>query len=132
MTSRWYQSRFFWFGLPGLLFVLWIWFAYLGMEASVSWGTRKAEYCLGCGDSSVGFVVNKHVLPYTGLEGSPEQGFYWRQDLIEPEYRNPIFARALSFDTDRIGIFVGNWIIAVFYLTIWLGGLAIWQRRKRR
>ncbi len=131
MKFCWYSSRLFWFGLPGLLFLIWAWWAYLRTAHSISCGTEKAEYCLGWGDSDVAFVINRRE-SYTGLEGSPELGFYTRQEPLGPEDETILFKPALYLDSDRFGIFVGQWVVVVVYTVLWLGGVALWQRRKFR
>ena len=127
----WYRSRLFWFGLLGLLFLIWAWWAYLRTALSISWGTKKAEYCFGWGDSDVAFVVNRREF-HTGLEGSPELGFHTREEPLGPEDETIIFKPAFYLESDRFGIFVGQWVIAVLYTVLWLGGVALWQRRKFR
>lgn len=76
------------------------------------------------------FVINEH--PYIGLEGSPELGFHWRIEELEPDDGVQLLAPPIARDTDRIGIFVANWIIVAVYTVIWIVALVIWQRRKHR
>jgi hypothetical protein len=131
VESRWHHSRLFWFGLPGFLFLIWIWWAYLRTPQSISWGTKKAEYCFGWGDSDVGFVVNKYEF-YIGLEGSPELGFYTREEPLYPEDETIILKPALYLYKGRVGIKVAQWSVVAVYVILWVGSLAAWQQRKRR
>lgn len=132
MTPRWYRSGLFWFGLPGFLYLLWNWGAYLRTPTSVSWGTQKAEYCLGWGDARIGFVIiNNEYRTNHSVEG-PDIGFISYQDTLAPADETRFFAPALDLDDFRIGIHVGSWVAVSLYVVAWLGGVAIWQRRRHR
>ena len=78
------------------------------------------------------FVINEHHRPYTGLEGSPELGFYWNIDELEHEDGGQLLAPPIYRDTDRFGIFVANWVVVALYTGLWLAALVIWQLRKHR
>ncbi len=77
-------------------------------------------------------VINEHRQPYIGLEGSPDLGFYSNIQEREPDDGVQLLAPALYLDTDRFGIFVANWLVVAIYSALWLSGLVVWQRRKRR
>ena len=124
MPSPWYRSRLFWFGLPGLLGLLWIWFGNLGKATAVCWGNHAAEYCLGWEQGVIAFIINKG--------GPPNVGFYGYHHDLPSDWEIQIFAPALWLDDDRVGIYIGDWVLVSAYLIIWIAALVLWQRRKHR
>lgn len=124
MPSHWYRSRLFWFGLPGLLGLLWIWFGNVRKATAVCWGNSHTEYCLGWEQGVVGFVINKG--------GPPNVGFHGYHHDLPSDWEIQIFAPALWLDDDRFGIYIGDWVLVSIYLIIWIAALIFWQRRKHR
>ena len=133
MNLPWQRSRLFWIGLVGLVFLVWIWLGFQSRSVDLCWGTKKAEYCAGWGGwGQMAIVINERRQPYIGLEGSPDLGFSWYIEELDPDDGPELIAPALFLDTDRFGIFVANWLVVGLYTALWLSGLGIWQRRKRR
>jgi len=81
----------------------------------------------------VAFVVNEYAR-YTGLEGSPPLGFYiFEEEPYEPDEEVPVFVPALYRDTDRLGIWVGHWVVIVAFLVPWSAWLFFhWKREQKK
>lgn len=128
MPSPWYRSRLFWFGLPGLLFLLWIWLGLLRKEAGIRWGNDHADYFLGWGQATIAAGIIKHP-PSVG--GPPEVGFRAESEDLPADEETVIFVfPPVWAPEDRTMIDVANWLVLVVYLIIWVSALVIWQRRK--
>lgn len=130
MSISWHRSRLFWLGFLGVIFLLWIWFGFHKRSIDLCLGTRNAEYCFGWGGwGQIAFTVNRRE-NYTGLDGSPELGFYAERYSLTPEDDPELFGPAVYLEVDRPGIFFANWLVVLVYTTIWLAGVAHSHRRK--
>ena len=125
MTTPWYRSRLFWFGLPGLLGLLWMWFGYLTKDTGICWGTQQTAYCFFWGGAEAFFFINPDLYPFLA-----DSGYGYFNEPLSPEWETRIFAPAISLPKDWVGIDVGHWLLVTAYLIIWISALVIWQRRK--
>ena len=134
MNHRWYRSRLFWIGIPGFLFLLWLWGAFLSETWRAGWRMRSGEYSLICGDAYVAFRI---------VEGDPGKrynprplGFYTDRNSLPASHETLILPPAVVQDNHGASRFMtfylANWYLALSYAILWLGGLAIWQLRKQR
>ncbi len=141
MTPRpFYRSRLFWLGLPGLVFLLWLWLANARNDLSfryvaITGMTEAKTWEVGCSEGVVGYL--SHKFP-TGVSGPAELGFNASSDvLLEPEEPTSFFPRR------PFGILRGNdyanvyrevwlawWVVVFSYSAVWLGGVGWWQRHK--
>lgn len=123
MRFRLFRSRAFWFGVPGLVFLLWGWWVSMGHRSWVAFDTvgighsagEVYAYCfsddmLVLGDMGVGHY---EVAPVDALE--------WKKDLIDSPKVFPDF---------RVTFVPYYWMI-VAYVAGW-AGLVLWRSRKYR
>jgi hypothetical protein len=130
MIRPWCRSRLFWLGLPGLLFLLWgsvDWSAPRSFTAqigdfrlTIGSGARTTRITCMTAPAGSGFAI-------AGRTGTPAS------DLISPL---PQAVRLSKVDLPRgsrfVSLKVAYWFLVLLYLPLWLGGLAGWQRHKRR
>lgn len=128
MTSPWYRSRLFWFGLPGLLFLGWMWAGYQARLVHMGWIGGGGNYSLGWGGGQVtgSFTSRRDMSPMT------EDGFFLSEIPIDPADGQSFFPPAIFTTEGWAGIALANWFLMAVYLALWLGGLVLWQRRKQR
>jgi hypothetical protein len=133
-VRHWHRYWIHWIGLVGLIFLLWGWFGFLRYSPTLSYGTRKAQYCLGIGDGQFGFVVNWHEF-YTGLSGR-DLGFEVIDESLEPDEETIVFPHAfVAFHKDQFnssGVFIALWLLILIYVPIWFALISLWRRRMRR
>jgi hypothetical protein len=126
----WWRSRLFWLGMPGLMFLLWGWFAIPRTTATLTW--RGVDGYVTLGHASR--LAYCYFVP--SLEKVPprwQRGATVSTAILEPERTNAVFPRAIQFDLGRRGgfnVFVAYWFLIFMYLPLWLGALAVSQRRR--
>jgi hypothetical protein len=134
----WYRSRVFWFGLPGLVLLMFMWFGYPRSFHEAQWDTHHVRRSVGFGEGAVGFYVhtNSH---WRGIEDiSRGPGFHLDGYEVESGEEAPLFGPAFHSGS-RVDSFRGYttvefslWFIVLLYLVLWLGTLVWWQRRRYR
>ena len=140
MIRPWYRSRLFWLGIPGLLFVLWVWLA--KARDDVFFGHTGTGYpyattlCMG---SCYGSIYQSRSRRRYGLSGPDHIGLHASTEEFEsdePTIYFPLRPFGIVQKKDDFGdyreIWVAWWVVMVAYASAWLGGLAAWQRRKVR
>ena len=130
MRFRLFRSRVFWFGVPGLVFLLWGWWFSMGTISTMTLGEysfkkpRRWEIGQAAGD----------VYATWGVGGWPEWKFHsdhsemrvnarrhWRRNLTWMRAGDPNF---------RYLIIGQHWLV-VGYLVTW-SGLVFWRKWKYR
>lgn len=135
--TPWYRSRLFFFGLAGLVMLLWLWFGFPSISPSVAFHTSKSTYGASYEDGSFYYGYYQYAHP-ENADAVPPSGFefamqdnrndaYWlnQVDLFDP-------ALVVSIGPWNGGVDLAIWVIVVLYTALWLSGLVCWQRRKRR
>jgi hypothetical protein len=134
MIRPWYRSRLFWLGVPGFVFFLFVWIAFLRTVQEACWTTEKSEWFISWGDSNIALGHR--------LEATPS----WRRDLGFEFFDDPLdvdeeiiyFPRAFSFGDSTVGdtqiqdLWISNWFALTLYSSVWISTLVWWQKRKQR
>lgn len=148
MTSRWYRSRLFWFGLPGLLLLLWLWLGHLGTVTRVQWATSGSRaWIMAWGGGSVGGCVSTErvfMMPpgfrssFTRIRGPVKivmRHFagvqHWSLPLAEGNV-SKVFEVEHLHGKPAPALVLDLRLLAIIHTALWLGGLTAWQRRKHR
>ena len=129
MIRPWYRSWLFWFGLPGLAMLLWLWLDTPARHFEVK--VMGGNSCLRVADSSrlleIGWTRDSSLSSPLKVEGFH---LIRDQDRLFPP---ALWLSAYGGDHDQIRKwFVAYWLLILAYLPLWLGGVAWWQRRKKR
>lgn len=149
MTSRpFYRCILFWLGIPGLMFLLWVWLP--GTGFTMDWVRAKERIVLAAGGGTIGATYQKFTVSRSGSLGFllPPTGFtsehsIHQLDPLEGIVGAPhlvvhqLFPPAIQESHVRGGTWASNvtfavWLPGLLYLAIWLGTFAWWQRRKHR
>ncbi|RYD33942.1 MAG: hypothetical protein EOP87_10105 [Verrucomicrobiaceae bacterium] len=134
MTSRsFHRSRLFWLGLPGLIFLAWVW---LGTRPHFFWmqkGTPAAIVLLGTDSGSYRIAWTRRLSPQIHFTVT---GIRSRSSTQDPA---PLFPPAFSHLTDESPgirrsseVRIAHWLAVAIYLALWLTTCALWQHRKHR
>lgn len=118
---RLFRSKAFWFGVPGLVGLLWGWWVSMGYRSWVefeTWGVGLSagevyaywflEAMPGWGDMGVGHC-----------EVEPEEVLEWKRMLVDSPHVIPDF---------RLTFIPLYWPV-LGYLALWIG-LLIWRKRR--
>ncbi len=143
MVRPWYRSRLFWLGLPGLVFLLWLWLA--KARQSFTFGhnaiTGTAESTSRWISTSDGSI---HQTTYKNSGTGWPPGFHWHGfhgsgagfDPGKPVTYFPLRPFGIIHATTYYGeyreIRLAWWVVISAYTAVWLGAVACWQRRKAR
>lgn len=140
MIPPFHRSRLFWLGLPGLVFLLWAW---LGSPLNLQVRISIGDYILRVGGEDRALKVDCEVYG-SGHLAAPGLRFYkggmYAGDIDTEGQR--FFPKALRYDVRKYHYHLGvrsipevklaYWFLLLFYMTIWLLVLTVWQRRKSR
>ncbi len=147
MIRPWYRSRLFWLGIPGLVFMLWLWLvkaheSFTFGHTSITGPTETTTRSIFASADSIYEITyrkkNNHSL------GSPPRGFYWggvygpsgHLVRLEPLTWPPPRPFGIFRDEDERReyreIWLAWWVVISAYTTVWFGAVAVWQRRKAR
>jgi hypothetical protein len=118
---RLFRSRAFWFGVPGLVFLLWGWWDSMGDRSGVDfglWGVGQSAgdvyaYCF-----SDGWPDSWEVETFQ-YQVEPEEALEWKIALIDPPHPVP----------DLRSVFIPYQLLVPCFLAGW-AGLLIWRKRK--
>jgi len=130
---RLHRSRVFWFGLPGLLFILWAWADSMRYHSSVvlhrgmNGGTDTIRQFLG-------------TIDFRWWLRTPEPSLalkHWRYPFLrEPHEHRKVLPQPITFKQQdfsygkvvktRAIIIIPHWLILLTYLLVW-GGLLLWR-----
>lgn len=151
MNRPCYRSRLFWFGLPGLVFLLWAW----GRSNSLSTHTTIQSGFLRSSHGKLFWYAPsetmKHPIQVDFREGDVEvleQFFISMPGVRVPSGRTtiepvpaterrwfpPLRWRSKSFGAGASVRFLSlpYWLMTLGYTCLWLGAVAGWQRREAR
>jgi hypothetical protein len=158
MIRQWYRSMLFWLGVPGLLFLLWVWRQSNLHCVEIYWG--PCWFCSGQGD----LLWHDSPLPldlamkepgkrgWERIESSGGSEFFGTltYEVTPPPARGDVTTRPIDpgescwFPPPRWQMrqdpngqdfrlrSIHYWLLTGGYAGVWLGGLAGWQRRKAR
>jgi hypothetical protein len=134
LLRPWYRSRLFWLGMPGFVFLLFLWIAFLRTVQTACWTTENSQWFISWGDSNI--ALGHH------LEAAPswrrELGFELLDESSDSDEELIYFPRAFSFGNLTVGtaqirdLWISNWFALTLYSTAWISSLVWWQKRKRR
>ena len=134
-----YRSRFFWFGLPGFLLLLWMWLGFMemGRIGRAVANSRTADYSGSWGRGEIGFSrVNK---PYdvttigtTTIHSHRKHGFKSTSERENPGDPTQLLGTDFYQDSAATGFTLDFWFFAVTYSTLWIGGTVLWNFRRQR
>ena len=134
MTPRhFHRSRLFWLGLPGLIFLAWVW---LGTRTYYGWvtqGTPSMLVSLNTGAGVYALIWEQSLSPANSYQTTLTCGSSRDDDPT------PLFGSAIDFYSAVIGgtyrlttISVTHWFAVVVYLILWTTAMIYRQRHKRR
>lgn len=137
MIRPWYRSRLFWLGLPGLVFMLWLWLAKAGQSFDVGytwniWPAETTTRSIGISDGSLYQVTNTNSY---GATGPPTVGFHGSEVGLDPDEPVTYFPHrpfGLIREDDYWKTWLAWWVVISAYTAVWLGAVAGWQRRQAR
>ena len=121
---RLFRSKAFWFGVPGLVGLLWGWWVSMGHRSGVDFGLCGVgqsagdfyAYCF-----SPGWLDSWEVETFQ-YQVEPDEEVEWRRNLIEAPHVIPDF---------RVAFIPYYWPILA-YLAIWAGLLILRKRKFER
>ena len=135
--KRFWRSRLFWLGVPGLVFLLWLW---AGSEKSSTYYSLRWKspsylgFGIGCTYGQIGGWIGR---PYQGFANPGSQtGSSFHRGPIDGRYRDqvnkdgPWWHEWESRSKDRLGFSVDCWLVVLVYVTSWLVGVLGLQRWK--
>ena len=142
MIRPWYRSRLFWLGLPGLVFMGWLWLAKAGQVfafghlANNGTGESTLQY-IGASEGSIYQVTTRYRYSIGARHGFHWRGFNSPGAGLAPEpgtYFPRPFAiiRRSGWRREHREIRLAWWVVISAYTAVWLGAVAGWQRRKAR
>jgi hypothetical protein len=142
MIRPWYRSRLFWLGLPGLVFLLWLWLAQAGQvfafgHHAINGTSESTLRTIGASEGSIYQITTRY---HYGL--GARHGFHWRgfNDSgagLAPK-RGTYFPRPFAiirrplWRREHREIRLAWWVAVFAYTAVWLGAVAVWHRRKAR
>lgn len=141
MIRPFYRSRLFWLGLPGLVFLWWAWWDSGGHFTFFRWdrGAQSEHVGIVAGNVSWSRFTERHPRkPIMAVLYDVERDVMHEQlpsGAIIPRGRFPPALRVerVALQThDVLEVRVALWVVVTVYLVVWLGTVAIWQRRKSR
>jgi hypothetical protein len=150
MIRPWYRSRLFWLGVPGLVFMLWLWLAKAGQSFSFgyTWVTSPRETTTLSIGTSDGSIFQGTSRTSYNISGPSRVGFHGSEVGLDPDHpviylpSRPFGIRRTSVapnwfygwtDAKEIReIWLAWWVVISAYTAAWLGAVAGWQRRKAR
>lgn len=130
VAAPWYRSRLFWFGLPGFLFLCWMWAGYQTSLVHVGWNVPAGNYSVGWGGGQISLSFTDRMNMPT--IGGVVPGFAVNRMPIEPDDGQSFFPPAVFVTEDWPGIAFAIWLFLAVYFAGWLGGMVLLQRKKRK
>jgi hypothetical protein len=141
-AAPFFRSRLFWLGVPGLVFLLWVWWDSGGYASHASWQSgreiRQVEVDRGC-------VVWMTTVDLRSAVPVPVEPFHaGRYELKEEDGRHFDFAPPFKRKTDDLKLSIAwmdmelhssrlaLWVVVAVYVAMWIAMAFAWQRRKAR
>jgi hypothetical protein len=133
MISPWYRSRLFWFGLLGLLFLLWGW-ADWGLPSSLTAKLGNSRLVVGNQAGTLRIAWQSDPASPAGFTISGHTGTRAPDHirLFPPAFRHSEVNLSAPFGGGHSTIRIAYWFLVLIYLPIWLVALAGWQRDRDR
>lgn len=135
MNRPFYRSLLFWFGLPGLVFLLWGWQDSGKAVRTMTWNGRGAARQVDQWNGSIRVLY----VADPALYGGPMHRFSFHRSEMPAAYRDKrrlgplVFAPLFpSLESPRAAPRISYWVVFFLYLMTWIVALAAWQRRKAR
>jgi hypothetical protein len=133
LTPRpFYRSRLFWLGLPGLIFLMWVW---LGMRSYLGWAQKGYPSILVLAGTESGTY---HLAWHRRLSPAIQFTSTGLKTVTATQEPAPLFPAAFGYQSDEsLGIRrsteirIAHWLAVAIYLALWLTACGLWQRRKR-
>jgi hypothetical protein len=137
MICPWYRSRLFWLGIPGLVFMLWLWLAkaresFSFRHTGITGPRESTSRSIGTSD---GLIYQATVRSSFGVSGPHEIGFHGSLEALESERPTcylPLRPFGIIRENEYREIWLAWWAVIPAYTVVWLGAVACWQRRKSR
>ena len=126
MRFRLFRSRAFWFGVPGLVFLLWGWWVSMGQRSYVVAASDVSELLFGQIDGEVVLIrgsgpvppLDEWVLAHDGLMTSMAEGIKKEEQELE------------DAGISRVVFIPYHWPV-LGYVAVW-AGLIFWRSRNYR
>ena len=131
-----FRTRLFWFGLPGIAFLAWVWVDSVKTAHEVSCRWILFDHYAGIGLTSspnrMGVWMGR---PYIGIFGMPYSGVRWHRSSVSPDRTRidkpgPWEARVEGMDRARVRVVFDSWFVITVYLGVWIG-LTWWRVRRK-
>ena len=154
MMRAFYKSRLFWLGLPGLVFLLWVWWDSGGCRSSALWTRADRWSAVLVNEGRLQWTESKvpaSMQPYLSTaepfsfertERSVEAMLAEEELGMKAEARGRQFDFAAAFERDAEvrAIIAGDlaewrvalWVVVLGYVVVWMGAVMAWQRRRAR
>ena len=153
MMRAFCKSRLFWLGVPGLVFLLWVWWDSGRFSSQLIWHRTTSTHCVEIREGKVGWsretpgTLLAYAKPYrvirfdhaTWLAEPRERHFDFVRPFDWDEYSvaevpDPVLESDESLKGNRIEFTEGSialWVVVLGYVALWLGGV-VWGQRKGR
>lgn len=130
MTSSFHRSKLFWFGITGLIFLLWVWSDSRQNSASVNWQGHELGFSAGSYASqlNLGQVDGRMQIGGAG----PDLRFQRNHAPNRHGWFKPIrfYETTVSGGTSRSAA-LPYWLLASLYAAAW-GGATFYRHRRRK
>ncbi|RYD19147.1 MAG: hypothetical protein EOP88_20075 [Verrucomicrobiaceae bacterium] len=132
MTTRWYRSRLFWFGLAGLVMLVGAGVSFEGKVSAAGWSGRDRSFGVWVDPDSVS--VSYLDLRHPTRAGSTGGRAGFQTFTTEVDSTPTFWVPAVRLDRDgaTTQLHVGIWFILLLYSAVWFGSMVWWLRRKHR
>lgn len=133
MSRSFHRSRLFWLGVPGVIALVWGWFAFPQRSTEIGWRSGVTRY--SCSDRSgvIAFAVDEN--------GGSFQGFSFEVDPRDPGLESeetrffPPPVRRVVVDVEDFSmrsLSFSHWFLLLGYLAVWLPALVWWRSLRVR
>jgi len=121
--------------MPGMVFLLWLWVAFLARDVGCSWTTREAKWLLCWGDGEVAMIhrVEEHrswrqwgweYFDYHLKIDGEEDKLVWRQAVTILNHH--------GYGAHDRGVSFALWLLVILYGALWFGSAAFSQHRRHQ
>ncbi len=129
MIRPWYRSRLFWLGIPGLMFLMWLWWFFPPRVFSLDVNGRTYEV------RAFRFVVEFTWSEYPHTKTGDVAVFPIEEEMDRLETGDHLLKRDFQVwpgghQIDYVSM--RAWLPCAVYAVCWLIPLSLWQRRKAR
>jgi hypothetical protein len=141
MIRPWYRSRLFWLGLPGLVFLLWLWLIFSPRAICIDAGQRSFDLLSFRSALELTTSDDRWAPPAWEIDVFPLDEEADRIDPGDHLFKRDYHAWPGEIDVGgvrRLEFFrldyvsMRPWLPVAAYLVLWVAALALWQWRKTR